>query len=304
MTSWNRALDAAGITGPALRRDYTRQREAVARFRRSASIAVRLLLPGRLVPHVIAATAFMHHGDNMLDSGPPQERESSYAAWEKEVRDALATGRSDHPVLRPLLHTVAAHPGHRARIEEYLDTARTDLDFSGFATAADYQRYVDGYSLPAFMVVAGLLAPAGDPEGYRAACRVYIDGSQQLDFANDLAEDLADGRLNVPLDALERHGVTREDLAAARDLPGTRALIAELLDGAERALAAGRALVDTTPEVSRPLVRALVGIDELTARAARAKGAGLLRSGAEPPTPAVLRLLGREYLRARRTTAG
>ncbi|GGO90609.1 phytoene/squalene synthase family protein [Wenjunlia tyrosinilytica] len=305
MSTWSRALDAAGITDPALRDDYTEQRVLVAGFKRSAYVAARLLLPRPLVPHVIAATAFMHRSDNVLDEGPLDERTAAYAAWEKQVREGLDTGGSDEPVIRALLHTMTAHPRLRGHVEDYLTTAAADLDFTGFATEADYQAYVDAYSLPAFMLVAGLLAPRdgdgpGGSEGYREACRTYIDASQRLDFVNDLAEDLRDGRLTLPEEALAHHGVTRADLESAKDTDGTRALIREALDKARRTLDVSRGLVDRTPPAGRPLVRALIRLDDLTLAAARAEGAGLLRASASPSAPSALRVLAREYLRARR----
>ncbi|MGW4648646.1 phytoene/squalene synthase family protein [Kitasatospora sp. NPDC004289] len=300
MSGWTRALDAAGITDPGLREDYTRQRRQVTRYRREAALAAQLLLPAGLVPHVIAATAYMHRTDTLLDSGPPEGRRAAYARWEHEVERALATGATDQPELRPFLHTVEAHPALRTLVPEHLAGALADLDFPGFATEADYQAYLDAYALPAFLVVATLLGPDGDQGDYRAACRTYLDAAQRIDFVADLAEDLADGRLTLPQEVLERHGVTRPDLERAADLPAVRALITAQLDHADRTLAEGRAVIDLAPPSHRPMVRCMVGLDALTSRAARADLPALLRRPAGPPKGAALRLLAREYLRARR----
>ncbi|MEV0530521.1 squalene/phytoene synthase family protein [Kitasatospora sp. NPDC050463] len=300
MGSWEKALDAAGIDDPGLREDYSRQRRQVTRYKREAVLAAGLLLPPRLVPHVIAATAHMHRTDTLLDSGPPDGRRAAYGRWEQEVADGLATGETTDADLRPLLNTVAAHPALRDRALEHLAGALADLDFAGFATEADYQHYLDGYSLPAFMVVATLLGPDGDQTAYRAACRTFIDASQRLDFVSDLAEDLADGRLTLPQQALDRHGVSRTDLEQAHDLPGLRALITEQLDLVDRTLVEGRAVVHLVPPAHRPMVRCMIGLDELTSAAARADIPALLHRSAGPTKPAALRLLTREYLRARR----
>ncbi|WP_188297278.1 phytoene/squalene synthase family protein [Streptomyces sp. CBMA156] len=300
MGRWERALDAAGVREAGLRADYGRQREQVARYRREAMLAADLLLPARMVPHVLAATAFMHRTDTLLDSGPLAERRAASARWQRQVTDSLATGRTDDPELRPLLHSIDAHPVLRDRVLDFLAATGADLDFTGFATEQDYQAYVDGYSLPGFMVVAALIGPDGDQSEYRAACRTFIDGSQRLDFVNDLAEDLADGRLNIPGQDLAEHGVTRADLEQARDLPTVRALLGALLDRADRTLAEGRAVIDRVPPAHRPMVRCIVGVEELTSAAARADLGALLRRSASPGKPGALRLLAREYLRARR----
>ena len=299
MNAWNQALDAAGLRDPGIRSDFGAQRQVVARFRRTSYLAARLLLPRALVPHVIAATAFMHHGDNLLDSGPPQERPAAYAAWRDQVRAALATGESADPLIRTLLATVAAHPRLRDHVEHYLQTATAELEFAGFDTEADYQAYVDAYSLPAFMLVACLLAPEDDPDGYRAACRTYIDGSQRLDFVNDLAEDLRAGRLAVPRETLQRFSVTPEDLAAGRDLPAVRELLRHLLEQARTTLRSARPLTTLAVPGGRPLVSALIDVELPTADAAEAKGPALLSGSASPPLPGALRVLWRERRRAR-----
>ncbi|WP_319922873.1 squalene/phytoene synthase family protein [Streptomyces griseiscabiei] len=159
MSVWEQSLDAAGVREPESRRDYTAQRDLVARVRRTPYIAARLLAPRPLLPHVVAATAVMHHGDDLLDTGPKPQRISAWASWEEAVRKALDTGISDDPLIRALVHTTDAHPRLRVAVEEYLATATTDLEFTGFATEADYQAYVDAYSLPAFLLVACLVGP-------------------------------------------------------------------------------------------------------------------------------------------------
>ncbi|BFV60987.1 hypothetical protein KCMC57_up60910 [Kitasatospora sp. CMC57] len=298
MGRWERALDAAGVHDTGLRADYGRQRQQVAEYKREVALAVGLLLPDSMLPHVIAAAAFMHRTDSLLDSGPSADRRRASSDWEREVSEGLATGRSDHPEIRPLLNSTEAHPVLRDRVRDYLAAAATDLDFAGFATEDDYQRYVDDYSLPAFMVVATLLGPDGDQTEYRAACRTFIEASQRLDFVNDLAEDLADGRLTIPVQTLAAYGVTRTHLEQARSVPAVLALLTDQLDRVDRALTAGRAVVGLVPARHRPMVRCIVGVDELTSAAARSAGGTLLRRPASPAKLAALRLLGREYLQA------
>ncbi|WP_043267757.1 squalene/phytoene synthase family protein [Streptomyces sp. CT34] len=300
MSTWTTMLDAAGVHDPQLREDFTRQRSLVARYRRASYVAVRLLLPRPLVPHVIAAVAFMHHTDNLLDHGPVAERRDAYTAWEEAVRKALASGTADHPVIRPLLHACAHHPQLPCHVADFLSTAPTDLEFTGFTTESDYQRYLDDYSLPAFLLVACLLTPGEEPPGYRAACRTHIDGSQRLDFVNDLAEDLAEGRLSIPQETLLHHGVTRTDLERAQDTPEVRALLRHLLQQARTDLTDSHHVTTLLPPTNRPFARALITLETATADAALAKGPALLTASARPPVTTVLRILLREYGHARR----
>ncbi|MEU4659478.1 squalene/phytoene synthase family protein [Streptomyces sp. NPDC023723] len=297
MSKWSRSLTAAGVTDPGARRDYEEQRRLVARFRPASYLAVRLLLPRPVLPHVVAMTAVMHHGDNLLDTGPRPHREAAWADWERRVRAGLAAGTSDDALVRALVSTVAARPRLGRAVEEYLATARAELEFAGFATEDDYQSYVDAYSLPAFMLVAELLGPDGDDDGrYRAACRMFIDGSQRLDFVNDLAEDLRDGRLGIAASALEKFSVPTDDLVAGRSPAGLPELLDDQLGLARAALLASRRLTGLVPAGSRRLVRALIEIELLTADAARERGPALLRGAAGPPKAGAARALVRALL--------
>ncbi|MFD9134865.1 squalene/phytoene synthase family protein [Streptomyces bottropensis] len=300
MSTWKQSLDAAGVRDPKSRRDYDRQRDLVARARRTSYLAARLLLPRALLPHVVAATAMMHHSDDLLDTGPKQSRVSAWASWEREVRGALETGVSTDPLIRALLNSAAARPGLRVAVERYLDTATADLEFTGFATEADYQAYVDAYSLPAFMLVASLLGPEGDDGRFRAACRTLMEGSQRLDFVNDLAEDLPEGRLGIPAETLKRFSVTAEDLAEGRESSGVRELVEDQIEASRVRLRAARALPVLTQGPGGVLLRTVVDIELLTADAAFARGARLLRGSASPSVPATARTL----LGARRTARG
>lgn len=298
MSAWNQSLDAAGIHEPQLRRDYGTQRQSVARFRRASYLAARLLLPKAVLPHVVAATAVMHHGDNLLDTGAKPQRITAWTSWEQKIREALASGVSDDALIRTLLHTTAAFPQLEGVVEEYLSTATAELEFTGFATEADYQAYVDAYSLPAFMLVASLLGPKHDEGTFRAGCRTFIEGSQRLDFVNDLAEDLTEGQLGIPAKTLERFSVTVKDLAHRRESPGVQELVEHQIEAARASLLAARELPVLTANPNGVLFEAVVEIELLTADAALAHGTRLLRGSVSPPIVGSLRVM----LGARRRT--
>ncbi|MGW3013130.1 phytoene/squalene synthase family protein [Streptomyces sp. NPDC001219] len=302
MASWPKTLDRAGITDPALRRDYSAQRQLVARYARAEYTAVRLLLPAPLVPDVLAATAFMHHSDNLIDQGPAGERVAALADWESRVHAALKSGEAEEPVLRTLLDTLTRRPQLRQYVEDFLAGAPLEVRTTGFATEHDFQHYIDGYSLPAFLLIACLLGDGTPTAPYVAGCRTFIEASQRLDFLNDLAEDLAAGRLGLTEELLARHGLTRTGLAGKdrTAVEGFRALLGDQARQIRSGLSASYGLVELVPARNRPFVRALVTIQGLTLRAAARKGTGLLDDSARPQVAAALRVLAREYVAARR----
>ncbi|MEU6217884.1 squalene/phytoene synthase family protein [Streptomyces sp. NPDC047022] len=300
MNAWNQGLNAAGIREPGLRSDYDTQRRLVSRFRRTSYMAAKVLLPPEALPHAMAATAVMHHGDNLLDTGTKERRAAAWSSWERRIREGLESGTSDDPLIRTLLHTVAACPRLAGTVEEYLSTARAELEFSRFADEADYQAYLDAYALPAFMLVGVLAGPEDDDGRYRAACRTFIDGSQRLDFVNDLSEDLREGVLGIPVKTMERFSVTEEDLRAGHDCEAVRELVRDQVGAARATLETARGLPALTATPYKPLMGALVEIELLTADAALARGAGLLRGPAGPPPVRALRVLWDARRRARK----
>ncbi|MDX2706983.1 squalene/phytoene synthase family protein [Streptomyces sp. PA03-6a] len=292
MSRWRKTLDRAGITDPALREAYTAQRRLVARFDRASYAAVRLLLPAPLVPDALAATAFMHHSDNLLDRGP--DGRGAFAAWEAQVRAALAGDPGD-PLTRALAHTVTRRPALRGIVADYLVAAPADAEWRGLATEADFQAYVDAYALPAFLLVAGLLAPPTGFDAYRAACRTFIEAAQRLDFLEDMAEDLADGRLGVPEDALARHGLSRAALARDPDPASVAALVRDQAGLVRSGFAGACGLVDLVPEPNRPMVRALIALQGHRLRSVERAGATLARRPAPRPLGPALLTLARAY---------
>ncbi|WP_328941379.1 squalene/phytoene synthase family protein [Streptomyces sp. NBC_00250] len=297
---WKRALDRAGVGEPRLRRDYTAQRRAVRSFATAEYAAARLLLPAALVPHVVAAVAFMHDTDDRIDRGTPDERAAALTEWDGLVRKALADGDSALPVLRCLVRTVERHPDVRTYVEAFLRGCEREVMWRSIADEEELERYVEEYSLPALMLTACLLAPAETSarEAFTGGCHRLIRGMQRIDFLEDLSEDLRVGRTGVPADAVARHGadLTRPDAALGR-------LVQEQADLADIDLTAAVSLPGLAAPSYRPFIRALVGVQRLRLDAVRHAGASLATRTSGPAAPASAALLLRETAsRTRRTS--
>ncbi|MGW3917748.1 hypothetical protein ACWEBX_40805, partial [Streptomyces sp. NPDC005070] len=112
MPTWTRTLREAGITEPGLRAAYGKQRTFVRRFRTAEYLTVRLLLPTRLHPPVIAAVAFMHETDERVDTGTRAARNAALESWASATRAVLdgatapdATGPPPRPWVCPARST-------------------------------------------------------------------------------------------------------------------------------------------------------------------------------------------------------
>lgn len=124
---------------------------------------------------------------------------------------------------------------------------------------------------------------------------------QRADFLADLAEDAEDGRIGIPEDELVRYGLKFEDLRSksAACEPALERLVAAQADLAEATLTEGRRLPALVAPEYRPFLDALIAVQELRLRAVRREGGRLMRRGASPAALASLRVLLRQYRRAR-----
>ncbi|MEU6770566.1 squalene/phytoene synthase family protein [Streptomyces sp. NPDC046759] len=308
MPRWPAALTEAGITDPTLRRAYDAQRDLVRKYALHQYLAARLLLPAKLHASVVAMVAFMHETDERIDAGEVGARKEALSSWDREVRGALEAspgpGAPSSALLLALADTSRRCPQTAVRVHDFLDGAPVEAEWTGFDSEADYQAYIDRYSLPALMLTASLMAPApeaGLDESFLRGCRALIEGWQRTDFLADLAEDAEQGRIGIAREELDRYGLTVGDLRNKSQacVPALGRLVAAQADLAETALTACRGLPDLVDAPYRPFLRALMSLQVLHLQAVRRKGGSLLHDGARPSVPAALRVLGRQYRAAR-----
>ncbi|WAU83639.1 squalene/phytoene synthase family protein [Streptomyces sp. Qhu-G9] len=298
MRTWRRSLEAAEVRQGVLRDDYTKVARFMWRREPAGYLAVRLMVPVAHQPHALAGYAFAAFTDDICDRGTVLERTRRYDAWDAQVRTALDSGSAGHPLLRAFLHTAATRELPRRWVDSYLDGARIDLDFAGFATEADYQRYVEQLTWPFLMITSGLAHQGGGSAEFAAACRLFADAAQRTDILTDLSEDLRGGRLYLPVSDLDRYGIARADLEQGRDLPGVRALIAATAQTARATLREAGVLLEHCPAEHRRLMRFVLDLHHQRLESVAARGASVARRPVRDRPVACLRLL------ARRSTGG
>ena len=264
---------------------YLRRREFVA------CRVLRLLFPSRSQAHAVAAYALARYTDDLCDRGPVEQRAKRFDEWAGHVRAALDTGDSGYPLLRAYVHSAGMLNLSRTWMDTYLAGARVDLDFPGFASEADFQRYIDTVTLPSNMFLAGALPRLVPENRFISSFRLLSEGAQRVDCLTDLFEDLRDGRLNLPVCDLERYGVTRADLRNGRDTPAVRALISATANSARVTLVESeRILAEITPDY-RPFVRCVIGAAHMRLNAVQASGVAVIRRPYHDPPVASLRVI-------------
>jgi phytoene synthase len=209
-----RELDAVGITDPVLRRSYETCRRLNASHGRTYYLAT-LLLPPHKRPHVHALYGFARYADDIVDdldsTLTADEKAQHLTDWGKR---ALA-GETDDEILPALQHTLQTYDIPLGHLEAFLDSMQMDLTVTSYETFDDLLRYVHGSAAVIGLEMLPILEPL--PGLHDAAAPYARDlgvAFQLANFIRDVGEDLQRGRVYLPVEDLDRFGVTRELLAA------------------------------------------------------------------------------------------
>jgi phytoene synthase len=190
------------------------------------------LLPRPRREAMYAIYAFCREVDDIADEGgSPAEKQRGLAAWREEI-ERLYAGRPTQPTSRALLRPVRDYALPKDEFLAVIDgmemDARADIRAPLMADFRLYCRRVAGavgvLSLHAF--------GATEPEA-RALALAEGDALQITNILRDLAEDARRGRLYLPRELLQRHGIESDDpLTVLRDprLPEACRELAEMAE--------------------------------------------------------------------------
>ncbi len=250
-----RELDAAGITTPALRSGYATCRALNGEHGRTFYLAT-LLLPAAKRPYVHALYGFARYADDLVDHIDPTlsaaERAGRFAAWSEGALSDLDWGASSAPVLRAVIDTARRWQLPHSYFADFLDSMRTDLTVTGYATYDDLAQYMWGSAAVIGLQMLPILGRADDSVRWDELEPYAIElgyAFQLTNFIRDVDEDLRRGRVYLPQDSLDRFGVDRERLARRRVDEPIRNLLAWEIERARdryRAAEPGIALVHPT----------------------------------------------------------
>ncbi|MET7299164.1 polyprenyl diphosphate synthase [Embleya sp. NPDC005575] len=218
---------AAAIDDPRLVEAYDACRTAI---RRAGGTEYRTaqLMPPALRPALWAIYAAGRVLDDIADTGEPTGRGALFDAWTTAFHEDLRRGDSADPVRRALVHTMRTWDLPTDGLSAAFAATRADIDGRTHPTWQAWSTYSQAVNTSFFAQGAALLAAAGLylplRLRYLEAARQWVDALSIIDNLEDLAEDLAQGRITMPMEILADHALTAADLAsAARSAPRNRA---------------------------------------------------------------------------------
>ena len=219
MTTVDRELDAAAITGSELRQAYRCCRTLNARHGRTYYLATRLLPPAQRPP-IHALYGFARWVDDVVDEvhdgRTPAERAADVSTVEDQLTAGLAAGHSASPVITAVVDTARRFGIRHELFADFLASMRMDLVVTDYADYAELATYMHGSAAVIglqVLPVLGTRVPRAEAEPAAAALGVAF---QLTNFLRDVGEDLDRGRVYLPADELAAFGVDRALLEWSR----------------------------------------------------------------------------------------
>jgi phytoene synthase len=248
-----RALDAAGITDPALRAAYEQCRKLHATHGKTYYLAT-LLLPPAKRPYVWALYGFARYADEFVDSLEHPDPQA-LLDWGAAFLDGLSAdpGEITHPVSRAMTHTMRRWLIPRAHVEAFLDSMRMDITVTGYPTYGDLEKYMYGSASVIGLQMLPILEPVAPEAAPRA--RALGEAFQMSNFIRDVGEDLRRGRVYLPQEDLDTFGVNREILERGVVTPSVRELLRFEIERTRALYAFAEPGIDMLHPTSRDCVR-------------------------------------------------
>jgi squalene synthase HpnC len=213
------------------------------------------LLPRHVRRHLLAIYGFARLVDQLGDDFSGDRLAA--LDWLEDQLDLAYAGKAEHLLLRALQPTLTQCRLPRRPFVALIEANRVDQRVSRYRTWAQLLDYCQLSANPVGELVLGVLGSAS-PE--RLALSNCICTALQLaEHWQDVAEDLARGRIYLPADDLMRFGCQERDLREAHASEPVRRLLAMEVQRARILLHRGAPLIDTLHGRPRIAVAAFVG---------------------------------------------
>jgi phytoene synthase len=182
-----------------------------------------LFLPEERRRAITALYAFCREVDDVVDDCSDVATARATLAWWRQELAAAFHGTPQHPVARALAEIAPRFNLAEARVAEIIDGMQMDLDtnrYPSFEALRQYCHRVAG--------VVGLLS--AEILGYqdRRTLEYAADlglAFQLTNIIRDVGEDARRDRIYLPLDEIERFGVSTGDITGSRETDNFRRLI-------------------------------------------------------------------------------
>ena len=177
-----------------------------------------LFLPPRRRRAITALYAYCREVDDVVDEMQDPEVARARLAWWSDEIGRLYAGDPQHPVTRALAPHLSAFDIRRDSLLLVLEGMAMDLQQNRYLDYAALARYCHNVAGVVGELSAGIFG-ASQERTYEYARKLGL-ALQLTNIIRDVGEDARRGRVYLPLDELQRHGVRVADLLEGRYVEG------------------------------------------------------------------------------------
>lgn len=201
---------------------------------------VTFLLPRELHQDFYNVYAFCRWADDLGDEIGGANRSLELLAWWRSELAGMFAGRARHPVFVALDGTVARHGLSEQPFADLITAFVQDQTVTRYRTFDELLGYCRYSANPVGRLLL-CLCGYRDEEHHRLS-DATCTGLQLANFWQDVIPDWTKGRVYLPLELLERHGASVDDIRERRATPGFCAAMKEAVGLARRFFLDGRPL--------------------------------------------------------------
>jgi len=177
-----------------------------------------LFLPPRRRRAITALYAYCREVDDVVDEMQDPAVARARLAWWSDEIGRLYAGDPQHPVTRALAPHLSAFDIRRDSLLLVLEGMAMDLQQNRYLDYAALARYCHNVAGVVGELSAGIFG-ASQERTYEYARKLGL-ALQLTNIIRDVGEDARRGRVYLPLDELQRHGVRVADLLEGRYVDG------------------------------------------------------------------------------------
>jgi squalene synthase HpnC len=230
------------------------------------------LCPPAQRPAVVALYHFARTADDLADEGEASAAERMQALHAYRADLAAVVAHQPPSARWSGVFTPLAREMHRLQpplLHDLIDAFEQDLAPPRYRDRAHLLDYCRRSANPVGRLLLGLygVTDALSLQRSDAICSAL----QLINFWQDFTRDGPNGRLYVPQDDLDRHGVSADEVLTCQDSPAARVLIADLCRWARELMKSGAPLALTLPgragwELRLVVQGGLLILDKIAAR--------------------------------------
>lgn len=216
------------------------------------------LLPDQRRDSLCAAYAFFRISDDLSDDQAILDKDERLRRWKALIEESPENA-AQHPILPAFYDSLRRYAIPGRYFEECLEGTTSDLTVTRYPTFSETYRYCYQVASTVGLVCLHVFGFDHSPEALAQAEARGI-AFQLTNILRDLAEDGERGRIYLPLEDLQRFGISEEEFLRGEASPAMERLLAFEIERAKGYYEQSQALAERVEAESRASLEGMTSI--------------------------------------------